>query len=77
MTGLNDMSKLNKKTTATFSWAELAVRGFTDFYALKNITQLKNKLKEIMIEKDGIEQDKKDIKFFPILSDYDWSKFLV
>ena len=57
--------------------AELAVCGFTDFSALKNITQLKNKLKEIMIEKDGIEQDKKDIKFFPILSDYDWSKFLV
>ena len=55
--------------------AELASRGFTDYSSISTITQLKNKLKSIMIEWGETDQkDPKEIKYFPIMSNYDWSK---
>ena len=54
--------------------AELMVRGFMDFPSLPNFTALKNKLKDIMVTRgETDEKDIKEIKYFPILSTYDWS----
>ena len=52
---------------------ELSARGFTDVSGLKNITQLKEKLKDVHMEQENIKKDKKEIKFFTIKSKYDWS----
>ena len=57
--------------------AELEVRGFTDFASLTTFTQLRNKLKTIMIEKGETEtKNEKEVKFFSIQSKYDWTKML-
>ena len=56
--------------------AELTVCGFTNFAVLPNITQMKEKLKEIYMKQENIKLDKKEVKHFRIKSNYDWSHLL-
>ena len=60
---------------------ELLARNFTgDFSPLTTITKLKNKLKEVMIAKgeaEGGQTNPKEIKYFPMKSNYDWSHALM
>ena len=55
--------------------AELDARGFTFDSSVPKIKGLRNKLKEIMIQQGETEEvHVSNIKFFPIMSNYDWSK---
>ena len=59
--------------------AELEARGFSDFSIVAdNITALKDKLKEIIVERGEVQPDKKDgkVRNFPIKSNYNWSMVL-
>ena len=50
-------------------------RGFTFDSSVPKIKGLRNKLKEIMIQQGETEEvHVSNIKFFPIMSNYDWSK---
>lgn len=51
---------------------ELAVRGMVDLSALGNFTKKKDELKKLIAAESGVV-NWKDVKFFSILSDYDWS----
>ena len=62
-----------KKEEAEGLKLELQARGVTDFSTLDTFGKLKKKLKELVFEEEGGE-DIKDIKFFPILSNYEFSK---
>jgi len=54
--------------------AELRARGCTDFSRFKNFTQLKNELKDLVAKDEG--RTLKEIKHFPILSNFDWSNVM-